>query len=111
MGTVEPLALTRQCELAGVARSTVYAPHMAAKPDEQELTLLALIDAEYTRHPFYGSRKIKQYLRGLGYKINRKRVQRLMGILGLARAWRRGQTPVSGTRSTRFTRTCSEACW
>ena len=46
--------------------------------------MLELIDAEYTRHPFYGSRKIRQYLRGLGYKINRKRVQRLMGILGLA---------------------------
>ena len=57
---------------------------MAAKPDEQELGLLALIDAEFTRHPFYGSRKIRQTLRGLGYKINRKRVQRLMGILGLA---------------------------
>ena len=57
---------------------------MAAKPDEQELGLLALIDAEFTRHPFYGSRKIRQHLRGLGYKINRKRVQRLMRILGLA---------------------------
>ena len=56
---------------------------MAAKPDEQELTLLGLIDAEYTRHPFLGSRKIRQYLRGLGHKINRKRVQRLMRILGL----------------------------
>ena len=78
------MALTRQCELAGVNRSTVYAPQKAAKPDEQELILLGLIDAEYTRHPFYGSRKIKRYLRGLGYKINRKRVQRLMGILGLA---------------------------
>jgi putative transposase len=78
------LALTRQCELTGVARSTVYAPHMAAKPDEQELTLLGLIDAEYTRHPFYGSRKIRQYLRGVGHKINRKRVQRLMVLLGLA---------------------------
>ena len=80
------LALTRQCELAGVNRSTVYAPQKAAKPDEQELTLLGLIDAEYTRYPFYGSHKIRQYLRGLGlgYKINRKRIQRLMGILGLA---------------------------
>ena len=46
-------------------RSTVYAPHLAAKPDAQELTLLALIDAEYTRHPFYGSRKIKIYLGSL----------------------------------------------
>ena len=80
----EPLALTRQCELTGVARSTVYAPRLAAKPDEQELTLLGLIDAEYTRHPFYGSRKIRHYLCGLGHKINRKRVQRLMGLLGLA---------------------------
>lgn len=67
-----------------MARSTVYTPGLAATPDEQELVLLALIDAEYTRHPFYGSRKIKQYLRGLGHKINRKRVQRLMGLLGLA---------------------------
>ena len=69
-----PLALTRQCELAGVNRSTVYAPHRVAKPDEQELKLLALIDAEYTRHPFYGSRKIKHYLRGLGYQIGLRAV-------------------------------------
>lgn len=50
--------------------------------------MLALIDAEYTRHPFYGSRKIKHYLNGLGHKINRKHVQRLMRLLGLA-----GMTP------------------
>ena len=36
--------------------------------------LLGKIDAEYTRHPFYGSRKMKTYLRGLGHQINRKRV-------------------------------------
>ena len=84
VGSGEPLALTRQCELAGVARSSIYAPVLAAPPDAQELTLLSLIDAEYTRHPFYGSRKISTYLRGLGHTINRKRVQRLMGVLGLA---------------------------
>jgi putative transposase len=48
------------------------------------LKLLELIDTEYTRHPFYGSRKIRRYLNDLGYKINRKRVQRLMRLLGLA---------------------------
>ena len=48
------------------------------------MALLALIDVEYTRRPFYGSRKIKIYLQNLGYKINRKRVQRLMAMLGLA---------------------------
>jgi putative transposase len=78
------LALTRQCELAGIARSTVYAPRLVVEPDAEELLLLTTIDAEYTRHPFYGSRKMTVYLRGLGYRINRKRVQRLMGMLGLA---------------------------
>jgi putative transposase len=48
------------------------------------MTLLELIDAEYTRRPFYGSRKLMHYLRGLGHAINRKRVQRLMRVLGLA---------------------------
>ena len=84
MSLHEPLTLTRQCALTGVTRSTIDAPHPAATPDEQEWTLLGLIDAEYTRHPFYGSRKITVYLRGRGHRINRKRVQRLMGILGLA---------------------------
>ena len=78
------MALTRQCELAGIARSTVYAPHLVAVPDELELLLLALIDAEYTRHPFYGSRRMVVHLARMGHQVNRKRVQRLMAILGLA---------------------------
>jgi len=51
--------------------------------DETESMLLQLLDEEYTRHPFYGSRRMTKYLCGLGHKINRKRVQRLMKILGL----------------------------
>lgn len=84
MCPLESLATTKQCELAGVNRSTIYAPHIDCGHDEQELLLLVEIDAEYTRHPFYGSRKIVVYLRGKGYVVNRKRIQRLMGILGLA---------------------------
>jgi putative transposase len=81
----DPLAVMRQCHLAGVNRSSVYASQPAAPlPDETEIALLALIDAEYTRHPFFGSRKMLRYLRGLGHLINRKRVQRLMATLGLA---------------------------
>ena len=78
------MPLARQCELAGVARSTVYAPRRRAEPDPGALALLALIDAEYTRHPFYGSRKMAVYLGKMGHRVNRKRVQRLMRVLGLA---------------------------
>ena len=78
------MPLTRQCELAGIARSTVYAPPLVKVPDALTLLLLAAIDAEYTRHPFFGSRRMLVFLVGLGHFINRKRIQRLMGILGLA---------------------------
>ena len=79
-----PLSVVRQCELAGTKRSTYYALSPAISPDAEEAELLDLIDKEYTRHPFFGSRKIKKHLVDLGYKINRKRVQRLMRKLGLA---------------------------
>jgi putative transposase len=70
-----------QCQLAGIARSTVYADKVEV--DEVELMLLRLLAEEYTRHPFYGSRKMTVWLRAQGHAVNRKRVQRLMRILGL----------------------------
>jgi len=44
---------------------------------------MALIDEEYMRHPFYGSRQMRSYLRRKGHNVNRKRVQRLMRLMGL----------------------------
>ena len=72
--------------MAGVARATLYDKkrRLHNKVDEAELVLLALLDAEYTRHPFYGSRRMTVWLRLCGHRINRKHVQRLMQKLGLA---------------------------
>ena len=78
------LAVSRQCQLAGVTRSRVYATPAGGALDELDLTLLELIDAEYTRRPFYGSRRMVVSLKEQGYAVNRKRVQRLMRVLGLA---------------------------
>jgi putative transposase len=78
------LAVSRQCALAGVARFWVYGPRAAQPLDEQDLRLLELIDSEYTRRPFYGSRSMVIYLKDQGYEANRKRVQRLLRVLGLA---------------------------
>jgi putative transposase len=77
------LPVTTQCRLAGIARSTVRADK-AERVDGFELMLLRLLDEEYTRRPFYGSRKMVVWLRAEGHCVNRKRVQRLMRILGLA---------------------------
>lgn len=43
-----------------------------------------MIDAEYTKHPFYGSRRMTIWLQAQGHRVNRKRIQRLMGVMGLA---------------------------
>lgn len=78
------IPLVRQCALAGVARSTFYdnQSEPAIKPDD--IVLSRLIDAEYTRHPFFGSRRMIIFLSKIGHFVNRKRVQRLMRGMGLA---------------------------
>ena len=78
------LSITRQCALAGVTRSVAYTQTKSPDINERDRLLLRLIDEEYTRHPFYGSRRMVIYLQALNYDVNRKRVQRLMRILGLS---------------------------
>jgi len=86
-GCIEPahpkLSIARQCELIGLARSSYYR-HGSEEESAENLGLMRLIDEEYTRHPFYGSRKMRDYLRRLDQAVNRKRVRRLMRRMGLA---------------------------
>jgi putative transposase len=74
--------VTRQCELLGLARSSWYYQPVAADPLTQEL--LNRLDAQYTRTPFYGVRRMTWVLRQAGYAVNPKRVRRLLRTLGLA---------------------------
>ncbi|RLB88078.1 MAG: hypothetical protein DRH50_15805 [Deltaproteobacteria bacterium] len=84
------LSVKRQCELIGLSRSSYY--RKESSESEENLKLMRLIDEEYTRHPFYGTRKIRDYLRRQGYRVNRKRVQRLMRLMGLSSIAPRKQT-------------------
>ena len=74
------IPIVRQAELLGIARSTVYYKPVV---DEYNLKLMHLIDEQYTKTPFYGSRRMREALRRKGYEINRKRVQRLMRLMGI----------------------------
>jgi putative transposase len=80
----DAVAVVQQCVLAGVSRATVYAHRKPKVEDESDLLFNRLIDEEYTRHPFYGTRKMVVFLKTVGHTVNRKRVQRLMRELGLA---------------------------
>jgi putative transposase len=76
------LSLVRQCQLLGLSRAGLY--YQPVGESVENLDLMRLIDAEYTRHPFFGYRKITHWLRKEGYPVNKKRVQRLMQTMGLA---------------------------
>lgn len=77
------LSVSRQCELLRLPRASYYRASVTSGESDENLQLMNLIDEEYTKHPFYGSRKMRDYLRRSGYQVNRKRIQRLMGLMGL----------------------------
>jgi putative transposase len=79
----DSLSIQRQCQLLELPRANYYRPSTLENESDENLAFMRLIDEEYTKHPFYGTRKMRDYLRRQGYKINRKRVQRLMRKMGL----------------------------
>jgi len=84
------LSVVRQCKLLGISRSGLYYRPVAVSHDD--LTLMKLIDRQYLATPFYGARRMAAWLKAQGYRVNRKRVRRLMGMMGLAAIYRRPRT-------------------
>jgi len=77
------LSIKRQCELIGLPRASYYRGDPVLEETPENLELMRLLDEEYTRHPFYGTRKMRDWLQRQGHAVNRKRVQRLMRRMGL----------------------------
>jgi putative transposase len=90
--------VARQCTLLGLARSSWYYQPRPSSATTQEL--LDRLDEQYTRTPFYGTRRMTAWRRREGYAVNRKRVRRLLQLLGLETIYPKPQTsrPASGHR-------------
>jgi putative transposase len=86
------LSVRQQCSLLGLHRSNLY--YEAVPEEADDLRLMRLIDEEYLRHPFLGSRRMGLWLEKQGEQVNRKKIQRLMRKMGL-----QGIAP--GPRTTR----------
>ena len=80
--TGDEMPMSRQCFMAGVSLSTVYVDKKPKEANESDLRLKGLIDEEYTRHPFYVSRRMVVFLETKGQSVNRKRIQGLMQARG-----------------------------
>lgn len=86
--------MARQCDLLGLARSSYY--HQPRGASAENLALMRRIDEEFLRHPFYGSRRLAVVLSRGGEPINRKRVSRLMRLMGLEAIYQRPRTSRPG---------------
>jgi len=84
------LSIVCQCRMLDISRSGLY--YQPKGISEEYLTLMKLIDRQYLATPFYGSRKIAAWLKSQGHRVNRKRVRRLMQIMGLKAIYRRPRT-------------------
>lgn len=84
------LSITKQCELLQLSRSSWY--YEALGESELNLTLMRLIDEQFLETPYYGARQMARYLRRQGYRVNRKRVRRLMQKMGLMAIYQKPNT-------------------
>jgi putative transposase len=81
------LSVRRQCEIIGLARSSLY--YAPGSESAENLALMRQIDEQYLKTPFYGSRKM-----AFTFNINRKHAQRLMALMGLAAIYQRPRTTI-----------------
>ena len=90
------LPIAQQCRVLEVSRATVY--RKPAAVSAEDLAIMALIDRQYLVRPYYGSRRMAAWLATQGHHVNRKRVQRLMRLLGLTAIYQRPNTskPAAG---------------
>jgi len=89
------LSVRRQCELLGLSRSSLY--YRPALETAENLRLMRLLDEEYTVHPFYGSRRLTKWLTNQGEDVNRKRVQRLLRLMGLEAIYPKPKLSAAGS--------------
>jgi putative transposase len=88
------LSVRRQCELLGLNRSSMY--YEATPESDENLALMRRIDEQYTKCPFYGSRRIAEWLGTQGQVVNRKRVQRLLRMMGLEAIYPKPKLSLAG---------------
>jgi putative transposase len=95
------LPIQRQCALLGLARSSRYYKRQDTV-SEEDLMLMRLLDELHLKYPFLGSRRLRDELNKRGHLINRKRVTRLMRLMGLEALYPKKRTSQPNAAHRRF---------
>ena len=103
------IPINRQCRLLELNRSSFY--YRAREVSESDLRLMRQIDGIYTKRPFYGSRRIRDWFEDQGIVVNRKRIQRLMRLTDIQALYPKKKTSRPGTvKDGGWTMSLSSAC-
>ncbi len=94
------LSVKRQCRLLKVSRSSLYYQPAAAPP--RDLEIMRKLDEQYLKTPFYGSRKMMEFLQRIGYPVSRDKVRRLMRLMGLEAIYKKPRTTISSKQHKKF---------
>lgn len=94
------ISVRRQCDLLGISRSGFYYEPAPANPED--ILLTRLLDEQYTRTPFYGVRKMKEWLETVGYYPDVKRVRRLLRLMGLNAIYQKPNLSFNGADHRRY---------
>ncbi|MBZ0184872.1 MAG: IS3 family transposase, partial [Candidatus Obscuribacterales bacterium] len=94
------LPVKRQCELLKISRSSLYYQPAIAPPGDLEL--MRLMDEQYLKTPFYGSRRMTEYLRRSGYSVGRTKVRRLMKLMGLEAIYQKPRTSIASPEHKKY---------
>lgn len=94
------LSIVRQCGLLNINRASFY--YRPIRDDEDTVTLMNEVRDVWEKYPFYGYRRITATLRRSGYRINSKRVQRLMGKMGLQALYPKPHTSVANADHKKY---------
>jgi len=88
------IPVSRQCDLLDLGRSSLY--YLPTGEDEENLMLMRLIDEQFTKRPNFGVRQMTAWLQRQGHRVNRKRIQRLMRLVGLMALYPKPRLSISG---------------
>ena len=92
------LSIKTQCELLSVSRRSYY--YKSKGESEINRKIIKLIQEQYQKDPTCGSRRITAYLRKKGYRINRKRIQRLMRKMGIKAIYSKPKISIPLSKNT-----------
>lgn len=96
----EALSVNKQLDLVSISSSSFY--YVPKGESEENRAILRLLDEQYFKTPFYGVLRLTALLVGLGYKVNRKRVRRLMQILDWKTIYRQPKTTIGNKQHKKY---------